>query len=208
MDGPLRAMKAAFEMAKLMETKAAVVPALSYIFHKLEQRFTGPPTILFLDECWLFLDNPIFAAKIREWLKVLRKANVAVVFATQSLQDVENSSIASVIKESCPTKIYLPNSNAFESHMSKIYQGFGLNEREIEIIGMATPKRQYYYKSPMGSRLFELALGELSLAYCGASTPEDRKMVSHIRSEEGSFNEKWLVFKNLPKAAEEFAEYS
>lgn len=197
-----------FEMAKLMETKAAVVPALSYIFHKLEQRFTGLPSILFLDECWLFLDNPIFAAKIREWLKVLRKANVAVVFATQSLQDVENSSIASVIKESCPTKIYLPNSNAFESHMSKIYQGFGLNEREIEIIGMATPKRQYYYKSPMGSRLFELALGQLSLAYCGASTPEDRKMVSQIQSEGGSFNGKWLVFKNLPQAAGEFEKYS
>ena len=72
-------------MAKLMETKAAVPPALSYLFHRLEQRFDGSPSILFLDECWLFLDNPIFAAKIREWLKVLRKANVAVVFATQSL---------------------------------------------------------------------------------------------------------------------------
>lgn len=197
-----------FEMAKLMETKAAVVPALSYIFHKLEQRFTGAPTVLFLDECWLFLDNPIFAAKIREWLKVLRKANVAVVFATQSLQDVENSSIASVIKESCPTKIYLPNSNAFESHMSQIYQGFGLNEREIELIGMATPKRQYYYKSPMGSRLFELALGPLALAYCGASTPEDRKMVSQIQSSGGLFNVKWLEFKKLPEAARDYEKYS
>jgi len=197
-----------FEMAKLMETKAAVVPALSYIFHKLEQRFTGAPTVLFLDECWLFLDNPIFAAKMREWLKVLRKANVAVVFATQSLQDVENSSIASVIKESCPTKIYLPNSNAFESHMSQIYQGFGLNEREIEIIGMATPKRQYYYKSPMGSRLFELALGPLALAYCGASTPEDRKMVSQIQSSGGLFNVKWLEFKRMPEAARDYEKYS
>jgi len=196
-----------FEMAKLMETKAAVAPTLSYLFHRLEQRFTGVPSILFLDECWLFLDNPIFAAKIREWLKVLRKANVAVVFATQSLQDVENSSIASVIKESCPTKIYLPNSNALDERIAKIYQGYGLNDREIEIIAMATPKRQYYYKSITGSRLFELALGPFALAYCGSSTPEDRKMVSQIEDEGGVFNEKWLQYKKLPEAARTFMEF-
>jgi type IV secretion/conjugal transfer VirB4 family ATPase len=193
-----------FEMAKLMETKAAVAPTLSYLFHRLEQRFTGVPSILFLDECWLFLDNPIFAAKIREWLKVLRKANVAVVFATQSLQDVDNSTIASVIKESCPTKIYLPNSNALDERMAQIYRGYGLNDREVEIIAMATPKRQYYYKSTAGSRLFELALGPLTLAYCGASTPEDRKMVSQIETEGGVFNEKWLQYKKLPNAATSF----
>jgi len=197
-----------FEMAKLMEAKAAVAPALSYLFHKLEQRFTGTPSILFLDECWLFLDNPIFAAKIREWLKILRKANVAVVFATQSLQDVESSTISSVIKESCPTKIYLPNSNALDPRMAQIYRSFGLNDREIEIISTATPKRQYYYKSTAGSRLFELALGPVALAYCGSSTPEDRKMVSQIEAEGGIFNEKWLQYKRLPDTARLFTEFA
>jgi len=186
-----------FEMAKLIETKAAVPPALSYLFHRLEQRFDGSPSILFLDECWLFLDNPVFAAKIREWLKVLRKANVAVVFATQSLQDVESSSIASVIKESCPTKIYLPNSNALDERMAAIYRGYALNDREIEIIAVATPKRQYYYKSIAGSRLFDLALGPLALAYCGSSTPEDRKMVSEILAGDEDFNDEWLRYKNI-----------
>ena len=195
-----------FEMAKLMETKAAVAPALSYLFHRLEQRFTGIPSILFLDECWLFLDNPVFAAKIREWLKVLRKANVAVVFATQSLQDVENSSISAVIKESCPTKIFLPNSNALDERMANIYRGYGLNDREIEIIGMATPKRQYYYKSSTGCRLFELALGPIALAYCGSSTPEDRKKVSDIQGRAGDFNENWLLYKRIPEAARLFIE--
>ena len=197
-----------FEMAKLMETKAAVPPALSYLFHRLEQRFDGSPSILFLDECWLFLDNPIFAAKIREWLKVLRKANVAVVFATQSLQDVENSSIAGVIKESCPTKMYLPNSNALDERMAAIYRGYGLNDREIEIIATATPKRQYYYKSSAGSRLFELALGPMALAYCGSSTPEDRKMVSEIQARSNDFNDEWLRYKNLGGASSFFEKSS
>lgn len=73
-----------FEMAALMELSSLVMPVLSYLFHRLEQRFDGRPTLLVLDEAWLFLDHPSFAAKIREWLKVLRKANVSVIFATQS----------------------------------------------------------------------------------------------------------------------------
>jgi type IV secretion system protein TrbE len=193
-----------FEMATLMNLKAAVRPTLSYLFHKLEQRFTGWPTILVLDECWMFLDNPIFAAKIREWLKVLRKANVAVVFASQSLSDIEESTIATVIKESCPTKIFLPNNNALDNHIAAIYRGYGLNDREIEIIALATPKRHYYYKSTIGCRLFDLALSPAALAYCAAGSPEDRRMVSELQAnKDADFNFQWLSsWKNLPDALE------
>ena len=45
--------------------------------------------------------------KIREWLKVLRKANCAVIFATQSLSDASRSGILDVLTKSCPTKIFL-----------------------------------------------------------------------------------------------------
>jgi len=197
-----------FEMEKLMNTPAAVPPTLSYLFHKLEQRFTGKPTMMILDECWLFLDNPIFAAKIREWLKVLRKSNVSVVFATQSLQDVACSPIAPVIAESCHTKIYLPNSNAGDERTAETYRTFGLNSREIEIISMATAKRQYYYKSTYGSRLFELALGPVALAYCAASSKEDQLMVKRLLAEKGleSFNEHWLKYKNLHHEAGVYQE--
>ena len=61
---------------------------LDYIFHRLEKRFDGRPTLLMLDEAWLFLDDPLFADKIREWLKTLRRRNVSVVFASQSLDDI------------------------------------------------------------------------------------------------------------------------
>src|SRR3546814_18673851 len=85
-----------------------VAPVLSYLFHRLEARFTGRPTLLILDEAWVFLDHPLFAARIREWLKVLRKRNVAVVFATQSLADIADSSIAPAIIESCPQRLLPP----------------------------------------------------------------------------------------------------
>jgi type IV secretion system protein VirB4 len=191
-----------------MNTTAAVAPTLNYLFHALEKRFDGSPTLLILDECWLFLDNPIFAAKIREWLKVLRKSNVSVIFATQSLKDILSSPVAPAIIDSCLTKIYLPNSNALDESSAKTYEAFGLNEREKEILAMATPKKHYYYRSIYGSRIFELALGKIALAYCAASSKEDQRMIKQILTEKGkeSFNQDWLIYKNLPDIANRLPE--
>lgn len=192
----------AFEMETLMNTKEAVAPALLYLFHRIEQiiyQDPSVPTFIFCDESWKFFDDAIFAGIIREWLKVLRKANGSVIFATQSLQDIVESPIASAIKESCPNKIFLPNPSALGA--TEVYAGFGLNEQEIGMIAAATPKRQYYYKSPMGSRMFELALGPLALAYCAATSKEDQLQAQALYQQHGSagFNEAWLTYKKLPE---------
>jgi type IV secretion system protein VirB4 len=165
------------EMEELMPHKALVPPALTYLFHRLEARFDGRPTLLILDEAWTFLDDALFAARIREWLKTLRKKNVAVVFATQSLADIERSSIAPALIESCPTRIFLPNDRALEPQAKGVYERFGLNARQIEILSTATPKRDYYAQTARGNRLFELGLGPVALALCGSSTPDDHKIV-------------------------------
>src|SRR3546814_3272855 len=88
-----------------------------------------------------------FAARIRELLKVLRKKNVSVVFATQSLADIADSSIAPAIIESCPQRILLPNDRAIEPQSQAAYVRFGLNARQIELVSRANPKRQYYLQS-------------------------------------------------------------
>lgn len=172
----------AFEMEGLMHSPA-LAPVLTNVFHRLEQRFGAPrvdertglqrsrPTLLILDEAWLFLANSAFASKIREWLKTLRKKNVAVLFATQSLADIAASSIAAAIIESCPTRILLPNAQATESGARDLYRSFGLNDRQIENLQHAIPKRDYYYQSPAGSRLFQLGLGQVALAFCGGGAP-------------------------------------
>jgi type IV secretion system protein TrbE len=169
-----------FELEGLMETKGLVLPVLTYLFHRLEARFDGRPTLLVLDEAWLFLDSPLFATRIREWLKTLRKKNVAVVFATQSLADIATSSIAPAIIESCPTRIYLPNDRAIETQIREIYERFGLNPRQVEIISRATPKQDYYAQTARGNRLFELDLGPLALAICSASTLQDHKLMDQL----------------------------
>ena len=172
----------AFEMEALMEKPGAVLPVLTYLFKRLEERFDGRPTLLILDEAWLFLDTPAFAGKIREWLKVLRKKNVSVIFATQSLADVAGSAIAPALIESCPSRIFLPNVRAEEPNIRRIYTAFGLSDQQIHLIAHSLPKKDYYLQSPMGNRLFELGLGPLALSIVAASSPKDQKQITKILS--------------------------
>ena len=180
LDGDIDSLKVsstlAFEMESLMHTKALVAPVLTYLFHRLEAQFNGQPTLLVLDEAWVFLDDPMFANRIREWLKVLRKKNVSVIFATQSLADIADSPIAPAIIESCLSRIFLPNNRAMEPQQQEAYQRFGLNKRQIQIISSATPKRDYYFQSYSGNRLFDLQLGPVALAFCAAGGEQDHNL--------------------------------
>ena len=175
-----------FETEALMGQAGVVAPVLTYLFHRLEERFDGRPTLLILDEAWVFLDHPLFAARIREWLKTLRKKNVAVLFATQSLADIADSSIAPAIIESCPQRILLPNDRAIEPQSRTAYERFGLNDRQIELVARATPKRHYYLQSTRGNRLFELGLGPVALALCGSSDPASQARIDALLAEAGT----------------------
>ena len=194
-----------FEMHELTKTyPTAVMPVLTYLFHRLDRRFGKAPTLLILDEGWLFLDDPVFAPKIREWLKTLRKKKVYVVFASQSLSDLAGSPILETVKESCYTKIYLPNATAMDDeHSMSFYRSFGLNDQQIGIIAAATPKREYYFTSPLGNRLFSLGLGEVGLAYCAATNSDDQLLADHwARLPTGAFNDAYLRAKGLGSAAD------
>jgi type IV secretion/conjugal transfer VirB4 family ATPase len=199
----------AFEMEELMHARSAVLPVLTYLFHRLEQRFDGAPTVLILDEAWTFLDDPMFAGRLREWLKTLRKKNVSVVFATQSLADVQQSTIAPALIDSCPSRIFLPNPQAVEPQLRSAYESFGLNERQIELIAHAQPKRDYYYQSRLGNRVFELGLGPVALAFAGASTPEHQRTIDDVLAKTGrdGFVKAWLRRQRLDWAGELLAQF-
>ncbi|HEY1076906.1 MAG TPA: conjugal transfer protein TrbE [Fontimonas sp.] len=193
-----------FEMEDLMSSRAAVLAVLRYLFARFEDRFDGAPTLLILDESWLFLDEPVFAARIRQWLKTLRKRNVSVIFATQSLADIKDSTIAPAIIESCASRIFLPNPQATEPQIRAIYEGFGLNGRQIEIVATAEPKRDYYYQSRLGNRLFDLDLGAVALAFAAAASPQDQRDIDRVLRDAGpsGFAGAWLRHRRLDWAAE------
>jgi type IV secretion/conjugal transfer VirB4 family ATPase len=193
----------AFETEGLIGAGAG--PAvLTYLFHRIEGRLDGRPTLLIIDEGWLVLDDPAFAQQLREWLKTLRKKNASVVFATQPLSDIGGSNIAPAIVESCPTRIFLPNERAIEPQITAIYRRFGLNDRQIEILARATPKRDYYCQSRRGNRLFELGLGPVALAFCAASSKADHAAIERVVAEHGrdAFTPAWLADHELLWAAD------
>ena len=186
-----------FEMNQVINNKKGITPLLSYIFRRIENSLDGNPCIIILDECWMFFDNPIFAAKIREWLKVLRKKNCSVIFATQELGDILNSKLFTTVLDACQTKVFLPNPNAFADNYIPIYQKFGLNKTEIEIISKATKKKEYYYKSTKGSRLFELDLKEKTLSLIASSDlPKQNKAkeLKEIYRNANDFTREWLSY--------------
>ncbi|KLK91920.1 conjugal transfer protein TrbE [Microvirga vignae] len=193
----------AFEIEGLVGTGAA--PAvLSYLFHRIGDRLDGSPTLLIIDEGWLALDDAAFAGQLREWMKTLRKKNASVIFATQSLSDIDRSSIAPAIVESCPTRLLLPNERAIEPQIMAIYRRFGLNDRQIEILARATPKRDYYCQSGRGNRLFELGLSDVGLALAAASSKTDQSLIARTYAEHGreGFLAAWLRLRGVDWAAD------
>jgi type IV secretion/conjugal transfer VirB4 family ATPase len=170
-----------YEMGHLMGLGPDVVaPALDYLFHRVEERLDGRPTLMVLDEAWLFLAHPIFARRLQAWLKTLRKKNVYVVFATQEVADAAQSPITATIVSACHTKIYLADEEALTPALMKAYIDFGLTDTEVHILASAQKKRDYYYRSVKGRRLFRLDLGPVALAYAGMSSPDDHRFFDEL----------------------------
>jgi type IV secretion/conjugal transfer VirB4 family ATPase len=179
-----------FEIEELMGLgEKYALPVLLYLFRRIERSLHGQPAAIIIDEAWMMLGHEAFREKIREWLKTLRKANCMVIMATQSLSDAARSGILDVIVESTATKIFLPNLFARDEDTAALYRRMGLNNRQIDIIATATPKRQYYYVSEKGRRLYDLALGPLALAFVGAS---DKDSIAAIQALEAKFGNEWV----------------
>lgn len=179
-----------FEIEELMNLgEKFALPVLLYLFRRIERSLHGQPAVIILDEAWIMLGHPEFRNKIREWLKAFAKKNCLVLLATQSLTDAANSGILDVIVESTATKIFLPNVYARDEDTAALYRRMGLNARQIEILATAIPKRQYYCVSEAGRRLYDLALGPLTLAFVGAT---DKESIATIQSLEAKFGDDWV----------------
>ena len=180
-----------FEIEELLNLgNKYALPTLLYLFRRIERSLKGQPAVIILDEAWLMLDHEVFREKIREWLKVMRKANCFVLMATQSLSDVAGSGILDVIVESTATKIFLPNVYARDEETSQLYKRMGLNNRQIDILATAIPKRHYYYVSESGRRLYELGLGPMALAFVGAS---DKESIAQIKNLQLKYGHDWVI---------------
>ena len=128
------------EMGHILQDKEAIGPVLLYLFQRIQNSIRGEPTMIVLDEAWALIDNPVFAPKIKDWLKVLRKLNAMVVFATQSVEDATKSEISDTLIQQTSTQIFLPNLKATTVYRSV----FRLSEREFNLVRTTDPSSRFF----------------------------------------------------------------
>ncbi len=163
------------------------------------------PVWIIADEGWRLLSDPISAAWLWEAIRTFRKRNAGITLATQSLTEVAESSYRNLLLESCPGKIFLPNSDVSGEYVREAYLKLGVSEREVSIIGAAIPQRQYFYHSSRGKRLFQLDLGRIAMALCTATGSTDVDLGRQLLKSHGpkGFLHAWLRAKGLEPALQD-----
>lgn len=145
-----------FDMTQLLDNPRLRTPAMMYLFHRIDERLDGEPTMILIDEGWKALDDEVFAARIRDWLKTLRKRNAVVGFATQSARDALESRISTALVEQTATMVFMPNSRA---RPEDYCVGFGLTEHELALIRtLPAHSRCFLVRQPDASVVVRLDL--------------------------------------------------
>jgi len=208
-DFPARAAGGAvsvYEMRSLVALgDRAAAPATELILHGCESRMGEAPAFIYVDEAWRMLSDEVSRDWLYDSIRTFRKRNAGITLATQSLTEIANSPYRDLLLESCPGKIFLPNPEAKGAYVREAYLKLGLSEREINIIGNAVPRREYYFHSALGRRLFRLNLGPIALALCAATGHRNVNQARELLHRYGRehFLEAWLAargFGPMPEA--------
>lgn len=203
-DGLREARLQVFEMKHLMEKGlACTTPTILYLFHQIEKRLKGQPTLIIVEEGHTFLKGQ-FGERLDKWLRELRKQNVSVIFLTQSLSEIVESPYKHILLNSCNTKLFLPNQNADNALNAELYNKVGLTDRQISLLKSAQPKRDYYYTSSLGKRLIDLGLGKVILSFVGVDSEEDRRRVDALEREHA---DQWVYHWLKQRGLNDWAEY-
>ena len=180
-----------FDMTAILDQPALRSPTMLYLFHRVEERLDGQPTIIVVDEGWKALDDEVFVARIRDWEKTIRKRGGIVGFATQSASDALESKIASAIIEQAGTQIFMANASA---QVADYVEGFGLTSHEYDIIRtMPENARAFLVKHGTESVVVRLNLGsEPDLLTVLSGRERTVRLLDGIRDEVGDLPQAWL----------------
>jgi type IV secretion system protein VirB4 len=180
-----------FEMGEVLKERVSLEPTLLYLFHRINLSLDGTPTIIVLDEAWALIDNKIFAGRIRDWLKTLRKLNGMVVFATQSVEDATNSAISETLIQQTATQIFLPNPKATDAYK----KAFMITDREFNLLKTTDPGSRYFLvkqgKDVVVARIDLSGMDDVINVL--SARAETLAMLDDVRSKVGDAPEDWMV---------------
>lgn len=182
-------------------------PVLAYLFSGITGRLDGRPTYIAIDEGRMAMTEGRFAEQVAEWSVTVRKDNAAIGLATQDPSDLANSPYRAQLMESYPVHFFLPNPRMTDEGR-KQYRRMGLNEREVDIVRTSQPQRHVYYKTPLGSRLFELTPGPVTHAFLSAPEGKSNADVRAATEEMiAEYGEEWPAAWLRQGGLRQWAEY-
>lgn len=180
-----------FDMTQILDDPALRTPAMMVLFHRVEERLDGSPSIIVVDEGWKALDDDVFVRRIKDWEKTIRKRNGIVGFATQSAQDALESRIASAIIEQAATQIFMANPKA---RAADYVDGFGLTSHELDLV-RSLPDEAHCFLIKRGGESVVARLdltGERELITILSGRERTVRLLDAIRAEKGDDPADWI----------------
>ena len=146
------------------EAQEVLEALLFYILHRASNEIADPKRlatfkIFLLDEAWLFIKNETIRNYVVQAQKTWRKHNAAMILATQSIQELEESGMLAIVSESCPTKIFLANP---EMNREVYREAFHLNDTELDLINGLVPPGQMLIRKAQTSKKVQLNVDSVS----------------------------------------------
>ena len=146
------------------DAREVLEPLLFYVLHRASNEITEPEKldtfkIFLLDEAWLFIKNETIRNYVVQAQKTWRKHKAAMILATQSIKELEESGMLAIVAESCPTKIFLANP---EMNRDVYREAFHLNDTELDLIGGLVPPGQMLIRKAQTSKKVHLNVDSAS----------------------------------------------
>jgi type IV secretion/conjugal transfer VirB4 family ATPase len=153
-----------FNFAGWGDAPEVLEPLLFYVLHRAsneisDSRKLATFKIFLLDEAWLFIRNQTIRNYVVQAQKTWRKLNAAMVLATQSIKELQESGMLPIVSESCPTKIFLANP---EMDREVYREAFHLNDTELELIAGLVPPGQLLIRKAQSSKKVRLNVDSVS----------------------------------------------
>jgi type IV secretion/conjugal transfer VirB4 family ATPase len=153
-----------FNFAGWGDAPEVLEPLLFYVLHRASNEITDPAKlatfkVFLMDEAWLFIRNETIRQYIVQAQKTWRKHNAAMILATQSLKELEESEMLQIVAESCPTKIFLANP---EMDRELYKEAFHLNDTELELIAGLVPPGKMLIRKAQSSKKVHLNVDSVS----------------------------------------------
>ena len=152
-------------------------PLLFYVLHRASNEIADPKKLatfkmFLLDEAWLFIKNETIRNYVVQAQKTWRKHNAAMILATQSIKELQESGMLQIVSESCPTKIFLANP---EMDRDVYRDAFHLNDTELDLIAGLVPPGQMLIRKMQSSKKVHLNVDSVSHWMAVNSAPDNLK---------------------------------